>query len=73
MEDWAEIRRLYRSEGVSMREIALRLGIGRNTVSRSIASDRPPKYERPPRGSKVDAVESQVRALLRSFPGCRQR
>ncbi|PPJ01083.1 hypothetical protein C5E51_34900 [Nocardia nova] len=30
MEDWAEIRRLYRSEGVSISEIARRLGIARN-------------------------------------------
>ena len=30
MEDWAEIRRLHRAEGVPIKEIARRLGIARN-------------------------------------------
>ena len=47
MEDWAEIRRLHRAEEVPIKEIARRLGIARNTVRAALASDRPPKYERP--------------------------
>ncbi|KUN61159.1 hypothetical protein AQJ54_34075 [Streptomyces griseorubiginosus] len=31
-------------------------------------SDRPPKYEREPRGQVADAYESQMRALLREWP-----
>ena len=46
MEDWAEIRRLHRAEGVPIKEIARQLGIARNTVRAALASDAPPKYQR---------------------------
>lgn len=68
MEDWAEIRRLHRAEGVPIKEIARRLGVARNTVRAALASDRPPRYERARRGSVADAYELQVRALLVSWP-----
>lgn len=68
MEDWAEIRRLYRAEGVPIKEIARRLGVARNTVRAALNSDRPPKYERAPRGSVVDRFEPQIRALLTEYP-----
>lgn len=68
MEDWAEIRRLHRAEGVPIKEIARRLGVARNTVRAALASDRPPKYQRVRRGSVADAYESQVRALLTQWP-----
>ena len=68
MEDWAEIRRLHRAEGVSISEVARRLGIARNTVRAALSSDRPPKYERAPRPKLADGVEAQVRALLVEFP-----
>jgi len=32
VEDWAEIRRLHRAEGMAIRAIARRLGISKNTV-----------------------------------------
>lgn len=57
MEDWAEIRRLHRAEQMQVRAIARHLGISKNTVKRALASDRPPKCERPAKGSVVDAVE----------------
>jgi transposase len=37
-------------------------------VRAAIASDGPPKYERKPAGSIVDAVEPRVRELLRAYP-----
>lgn len=68
MEDWAEIRRLHRAEGMPIKAIARRLGISKNTVKRALAADEPPKYRRAGKGSIVDAVEPQIRALLAEFP-----
>lgn len=68
MEDWAEIRRLHRAEGMPVKEIVRTLGVARNTVRAALASDGPPKYVREPRGSLVDAVEPRVRELLHAFP-----
>lgn len=68
MEQWAEIRRLHRSEQVPIKEIVRRLGVARNTVRAALAADEPPKYSRPARGSAVDAFEPQIRALLREYP-----
>ncbi|MFB6775819.1 IS21 family transposase [Streptomyces sp. NPDC056337] len=68
VEDWAEIRRLHRAEQMPIRAIARHLGISKNTVKRALANDRPPKYERPAKGSVVDAVEVQIRELLRETP-----
>ncbi|MFJ9732778.1 IS21 family transposase [Streptomyces sp. NPDC101171] len=68
VEDWPEIRRLHRAESVPSKEIARRLGVARNTVRAALNSDRPPKYEREPRGQVADAYEPQMRALLQERP-----
>jgi transposase len=68
VENWAEIRRLHRSEGMPIKAIVRKLGVSRNAVRRALAADGPPKYVRPPRGSTVDAVEPQIRALLDEWP-----
>ncbi|SBT40359.1 IS21 family transposase [Micromonospora narathiwatensis] len=68
LEDWAEIRRLHRAEGVPIKEIARRLGLARNTVRSALRAEAPPSRERGPRGSLVDEVEPQIRALLAEFP-----
>lgn len=68
VEDWAEIRRLHRAENLGVKTIARRLGVARNTVRSALRSDAPPKYERTPRGSIVDAVEPEIRRLLKDVP-----
>lgn len=69
MEDWAEIRRLYRSEKLSQAEIARRLKLSRNTVANAVHSESPPHYERAPMTSSAWAqVEPAVRTLLREYP-----
>jgi transposase len=68
VEDWAEIRRLRRAEDMPIAVIARRLGVARNTVKRALASDRPPRYERAPKGSAVDAFEPAIRKLLKDTP-----
>jgi len=68
VENWAEIRRLHRAEGVPIKEIARRLGVARNTVRAALASDQPPQYQRARRGSVIDPYEPQIRALLKDWP-----
>lgn len=68
MEDWAEIRRLHAQEQMSIRAIARRLGVARDTVSRAVAAQRPPSYVRARAGSRFDAYEPRVRGLLAQFP-----
>jgi transposase len=68
VEDWAEIRRLYRAEGLPVKAIARLLGISRNTVRSAVGSDAPPKYVRRPAGSIVDGFEPRIRELLQVYP-----
>src|SRR5829696_1981270 len=68
VEDWAEIRRLHRSEQMPIKAICRKLGVSRNAVRRALARDDPPKYERSVKGSVVDAVEPQIRELLAQWP-----
>src|SRR5919108_502084 len=68
VEDWAEIRRLHRAEGLPIKVIARVLGVSRNTVRSALACDVPRKYARRPAGSIVDAVEPRIRELLRAYP-----
>jgi transposase len=68
VEDWAEIRRLHRAEGMPIKAIVRRMKVSRNTVRAALASDVPPKYERAPAGSFVDEYEPAIRELLKAFP-----
>jgi transposase len=68
VDDWAEIRRLHRAEGLSIRTVARVRGVSRNTVRNALKADGPPRYQRRPAGSIVDAVEPRIRELLQVHP-----
>ena len=68
VEDWAEIRRLRRSEGMAISEVARVLGVSRNTVKAALASDGPPAYRRRPAESVVEGFEPRIRGLLQAYP-----
>lgn len=68
VEDWVEIRRLYRSERMPIKVIARVVGCSKNTVKSALALDAPPKYARSPKGSIVDEVEPRIRELLAAYP-----
>jgi transposase len=68
VEDWAEIRRLYRSERMPIKVIARVVGCSKNTVRKALAADHPPAYRRHRTGSVVDAVEPRIRELLQACP-----
>jgi transposase len=65
---WAEIRRMKFVDGLSIHEIVRRTGHDRNTVRRALRSDQPPRYERPPRPSKLDRFRDEVKRLLQEDP-----
>jgi transposase len=68
VEDWALIRRLHLAEGESMRSIAARLGISRNTVAKAVSAEGPPVYVRTRQDSGIKAIEPAIRALLKENP-----
>jgi transposase len=65
--EWAQVRALA-VDGVSQREIAIRLGINRRTVARLAAAAEPPRYRRAPQGSQLDPLEPVLRRLLEEWP-----
>ena len=68
VEDWAEIRRLHRAEGMGIKAIARRVGMARNTVRAALRAEDAPHYERGGKGSAVDAFEPAIRRLLAVTP-----
>ncbi|WP_280832722.1 IS21 family transposase [Mycolicibacterium frederiksbergense] len=60
MEDWAEIRRLYRSEKLSQAAIARQLALSRNTVAKALRSEAPPRYERRPAVMSATVIAQRV-------------
>lgn len=68
MEDWAEIRRLHRSEGLSIKAIVCALGISKNTVRGALRASDAPRYQRAPGGSATDAFVPRIRECLTLDP-----
>jgi transposase len=68
VERWAEIRRMHRVDGHSIREISRRTGLHRETIRRALASDDPPRYRRAPGPSKLDSFKSWIEEQLRADP-----
>ncbi|WP_426976008.1 hypothetical protein ACQCSU_14620 [Pseudarthrobacter sp. O4] len=66
--EWAEIRRLHMTEGLSVREISNRLGIAWKTVDRALANEHPAKYPTRSRPSIVDPYVQDMTRILTQFP-----
>jgi transposase len=76
VERWAELRREHFVRGVSIRELARRFGVDRNTVRRALRSSEPPVYRCAPVGSKLDPFKDEIHRLLKAdpkLPGVRVR
>lgn len=64
VEQWAEIRRLYFVEKRSKRAIHRLTGVHRDTITRALISEAPPRYERASTGSKLDPFKDWICAQL---------
>jgi transposase len=67
VEDWAEIRRLHRAEGLPIKQVARIMKVSRNTVRAALRSDGPPRYVRAATGSVADGFEPRIRELLKAY------
>ena len=68
VDEWAEIRRLHRVEGMSIRGISRRLGVARETVTRALRATGPPVYRRAAKPSKLDPFKVRIADLLAEYP-----
>ena len=68
VEQWAELRREHFVRGVSIKELARRTGLSRNTIRAALRSPAPPSYERAAAGSKLDPFKPEIHRLLRGEP-----
>jgi len=66
VDDWAEIRRLHYSEHMRIKTIARKFGLARNTARNAVRDPNPPRYERKPKRSLVDAFKPQFTELLKT-------
>jgi transposase len=68
VELWAELRREHFVRGVSIKKLARRTGLSRNTIRRALRSDAPPAYRREPSGSMLDPFRDEIHRLLKEEP-----
>jgi hypothetical protein len=68
VEQWAEIRRLSFVEKRSKRAIRRLTGAHRDTITRAIASDTPPRDARKATGSKLDLLKGWICEQLQADP-----
>jgi transposase len=68
VEQWAELRREHFVRGVSIKALARRTGLSRNTVRGALRSPEPPRYQRAPAGSKLDPFKEEIHRLLNGDP-----
>jgi transposase len=68
VEQWAELRREHFVRGVSIKALARRTGLSRNTIRSALRSPEPPRYARAPAGSKLDPFKDEIHGLLRQEP-----
>jgi transposase len=68
VEQWAEVRRMYRVDRLSIREISRRTGLHRKTIRRALASETPPRYVRGAMVSKLDPFKDWICEQLRADP-----
>ena len=68
VEQWAEIRRLYFVEKRSKRAIHRLTGLHRDTITRALVAEGPPRYVRPAAASKLDPFREWICEQLRAEP-----
>ena len=76
VEQWAELRREHFVGQVSIKELARRTGLSRNTIRRALRAEKPPSYSRTATTSKLEPFKADIHRLLVSepaIPGVRVR
>jgi transposase len=68
VERWAELRREHFVRGVSIKELARRTGLARNTIRAALRSDAPPAFRCPARLSKLEPFTDEIHRLLKDDP-----
>jgi transposase len=68
VERWAVLRREHFVRGVSIKELARRTGLSRNTIRAALRASEPPRYSRRERGSKLDPFKVEIHRLLDRDP-----